>query len=62
MENRDGWDNPKEKELFDKFYEKECKHCHSTSCIVKGGWRNPCFIGLDGTNELLTSAWEGNGL
>lgn len=29
---------------FETFYNETCKLCASTSCIVRGGWRNPCFI------------------
>lgn len=49
-----GFESVKEKKAFDKFYESDCRFCGSTSCVVKGGWKNPCFIRLDGTNELLT--------
>ena len=48
-----GWKSIEEKNAFDKFYQSDCKMCGSTSCIVKGGWKNPCFIRIDGTNDLL---------
>ncbi len=52
-DKENGWKSAEEKETFDKFYESDCKSCHSISCIVKGGWRSPCFIKSDGTNKLL---------
>jgi len=51
-----GWKSIEEKEAFDKYYKHECTKCHSVSCIVKGGFKNPCFIRLDGSNDLLIAS------
>lgn len=44
---KQGWVTVEEKEWFDKFYISDCSKCHSTSCVVRGGWRNPCFYNTD---------------